>query len=105
MSLKDCELPCIKDAELRVGLHRLRGALPPRAGSRHPYSCLHTRLKLGVIAGLFFLSMPAIGGYIKNYKRKKLLLYFINPYNPVIKRVLRVGFPLNVFNTYKFTHI
>lgn len=34
------ELPRIIDARLRVGLHPLRGALPPRGGSRSPYSCL-----------------------------------------------------------------
>jgi hypothetical protein len=36
-----CELLRIRDAELRVGLHPQRDALPPRAGSLRPYSCLY----------------------------------------------------------------
>jgi hypothetical protein len=42
VSLLLSELPRIIDAELRVGLHPLWSALPPRAGSHCPYSYLPT---------------------------------------------------------------
>ena len=78
-----CELPRIRNARLRVGLHPLWGALPPRRVHAAPtpaytsiqgYSgatfSLHTRqptyppLAVG-IAGWSLLFTPAIGGYVK----------------------------------------
>ena len=80
---KECELPRIRNARLRVGLHPLWGALPPRRVHAAPtpaytsiqgYSgatfSLHTRqptyppLAVG-IAGWSLLFTPAIGGYVK----------------------------------------